>query len=53
MGFLLALGLVVASTAPTGAELIQHCREQRVKALAATNDKDYAETQYLACLERG
>jgi len=53
MALLLTLGLVASNPALTGAELIQHCRQQRVKTLAATNDKEYTERQYLACLERG
>ena len=53
MGFLIALGLVVVNTSATGPELIQQCREERTRALAATNDKDYAERQYIECLERG
>jgi len=53
MGFLIALGLVVAQTPPTGADLIQECREQRTRLLAASNDKDFAESKYLECLERG
>ena len=52
MGFLIALGLVVSNTAPTGAELIQQCREERVKALAATNDLAYADSRYIECLNR-
>ena len=52
MGFLLALGLVVANTSSTVAELIQQCREERTKRLAATNDLTYADSQYIECLNR-
>ena len=52
MGFLIALGLVVANTPPTGAELIQQCREERTRRLAATNDLAYADSQYIECLNR-
>ena len=50
MGFLIALGLVVANTPPTGAELIQQCRQERLKRLAATNDSAYADIEYINCL---
>ena len=50
MGFLIALGLVVANTAPTGAELIQHCREQREKVYAASGDRAFADSLYIKCL---
>ena len=52
MGFLLALGLVVISSPLTGAELIQQCRQERTKRLAATNDLAYADSQYIKCLNR-
>ena len=52
MGFLIALGLVVANTPLTGAELIQQCREERTRRLAATNDLAYADSQYIKCLNR-
>ena len=50
MGFLIALGLIVANTPTTGAELIQQCREERTKRLAATNDLAYADSMYIKCL---
>lgn len=53
MGFLIALGLIVASTPATGPEHIQRCRVQRTKDLAATNDSEYANSQYIKCLNRG
>ena len=52
MGFLIALSLVVVNTVPTGAELIKECRIERTKALAATNDADFAESAYIKCLNR-
>ena len=53
MGVLIALGMVIANTPLTGAELIKQCRFERTQALAATNDQDYAERMYLECLNRG
>lgn len=50
MGFLIALGLVVGNTAPTGAELIQQCRDERTRVLAATNDSGFADSEYIKCL---
>ena len=52
MGLLIALALVVGNTSPTGAELIQQCREERTKRLAATNDVTYADSMYIECLNR-
>ena len=52
MGLLIALGLIVANTPPTGAELIQQCREERTRRLAATNDLAYADSMYIECLNR-
>ena len=52
---LLTLALIggVATAEPTGIELIQQCRLERTKALAATNDLEFAEQRYLECLNRG
>ena len=50
---ILLLGLAAAQEVPTGVELIQQCRVERTKALAATNDRDFADRRYLECLERG
>ena len=52
MGFLIALGLVVTSPPLTGADLINHCREERTRVLAATNDLAYADSRYIQCLNR-
>lgn len=50
---MIALLLILAAAAqPTGVELLQECRTERTKALAATNDSDFANRRYLACLER-
>lgn len=49
----LALIVAVATAEPTGIELIQQCRVERTKALAATNDLEFAERRYLECLNRG
>ena len=54
MGLLVLLTAVaLSSEAPSGIELIQQCRVERTKALAATNDRDFAERRYLECLNRG
>ena len=49
----LTLIAAIATSQPTGIELIQQCRLERTKALAATNDLEFAEQRYLECLNRG
>ena len=46
------LVLLSAAAQPTGADLIQECRIERTKALAATNDSEFADRRYIACLDR-
>ena len=53
MAFFIAAGIIIAQQMPSGIELIQHCRIERTKALAATNDREFAERRYLACLNGG
>ena len=53
MALFIALGIIIAQQMPSGVELIQQCRIERTKALAATNDSAFADRRYLECLNRG